>query len=612
MKNFYASMFISLMCALSAQAAVIQVTSDKSGTELQAAINAASSGDTLKVQAGTYYGNFTMKEGVNVIGGWNATFTDTTSYATILDANANGRVLYQAAPFTTLTVWENLTIQNGKFTSEQTDKAGAGVFLCDKGQVKHCLIQNNLFDVTSGTASGGGVYENGYTTSVLVEDCIIRGNTASHGGGVRICGVIRNSVIENNTTTLNACGGVQLHYGGAMYNCIVRNNTGKDTGGVRCTGTKACVVANCLIAGNEAAGTIGGMSLENGIHYIYNNTIVGNKQASSSNASRCGVRLNVNSDLVFANNIVWGNKVGDDVQADQMEIHATYASDRAAAYFRNNAIVHPTVGSNTIVLDAADPGFVDASASNFRLVYASGLINAGEDDTDRTGALDLDGNARMAGDTVDIGAYEYPYFALTVAAFDHATLILNGDTTLAGKYMRPQAYTAAAVIVAEEGYTIKSVTCDEAVLEEVEGVYTLPALSADMTLTIEVEQITFDLTVAAFEHATLVLDGDTTLAGTYSLPYGHTATAVIVAEEGYQIKSVTCDETVLEEIEGVYTLPAMLADMTLSIEVEASSTDIEQVINDQSPMTNKVLRHGQLIILRDGKEYNAFGQQLYE
>ncbi len=38
---FYA---FGLMCALSAQAAVIQVTSDKSGTELQAAINAASSG----------------------------------------------------------------------------------------------------------------------------------------------------------------------------------------------------------------------------------------------------------------------------------------------------------------------------------------------------------------------------------------------------------------------------------------------------------------------------------------------------------------------------------------------------------------------------------------
>ena len=91
---FYA---LGLMCSLSAQASVTTYAYDgdkseaENGTALQAAINAASSGDTLKVQAGTYYGNFTMKEGVNVIGGWNATFTDTTSYATILDANANGK-----------------------------------------------------------------------------------------------------------------------------------------------------------------------------------------------------------------------------------------------------------------------------------------------------------------------------------------------------------------------------------------------------------------------------------------------------------------------------------------------------------------------------------------
>ena len=120
MKNFYASMFISLMCALSAQAAVIQVTSDKSGTELQAAINAASSGDTLTVQAGTYYGNFTMKQGVNVIGGWDANFETQTDYATILDAQENGRVVNQEAAFDVLTVWENLTIQNGK------DESGTG------------------------------------------------------------------------------------------------------------------------------------------------------------------------------------------------------------------------------------------------------------------------------------------------------------------------------------------------------------------------------------------------------------------------------------------------------------------------------------------------------
>ncbi len=201
--------------------AQVQVTADKSGTELQAAIDAAEAGTTVYVQAGTYFGNFTMKEGVNVSGGWNESFTTQTDYATILDAQANGRVLEQPAAFTTLTVWSNLTIQNGKLTATATVKAGAGVVLCDKGQVKHCLIQNNLFDASSGEASGGGVYENGFTESVLVDDCIIRGNSASHGGGVRICGVMQNSIIENNTTSINACGGVQLHYGGAMYNCIV-------------------------------------------------------------------------------------------------------------------------------------------------------------------------------------------------------------------------------------------------------------------------------------------------------------------------------------------------------------------------------------------------------
>ena len=39
-----------------------------------------------------------------------------------------------------------------------------------------------------------------------------------------------------------------------------------------------------------------------------------------------------------------------------------------------------------------------------------------------------------------------------------------------------------------------------------------------------------------------------------------------------------------------------------------SMTGIEQITNDQSPITNKVIRNGQLFILRDGKTYNAIGQ----
>ncbi len=567
--------------------AQVQVTADKSGTELQAAIDAAEAGTTVYVQAGTYFGNFTMKEGVNVSGGWNEGFTAQTDYATILDAKANGRVLHQAAAFTTLTVWSNLTIQNGKFTAQQTDKAGSGVFLCDKGQVKHCLIQNNLFDATSGEASGGGVYENGYTTSVLVDDCIIRGNTASHGGGVRICGVIQNSIIENNTTTINACGGVQLHYGGAMYNCIVRGNTGKDTGGVRLTGTKACTVANCLIVGNTATGTICGVSVEGGLQNIYNCTIVGNNQKSTNSTGRCGVRINVNADAPFYNNIVCGNMANGEIQAAQLELHATYQSERAARVFKNNAIVFGSeVGVNTILLaKEADPGFVDASHSDFHLLYTSALINKG-DDSQAKGETDLDGKARKAGPAVDLGCYELPYYKLTIAAFEHATLTAGTDPLTAGAYELPQGYTTTATIVADEGYSIKSVKLGDATLEPVEGVYTLPALTADVTLTITVEQIMVNLTIAAFEHATLTVTGQGVLpAGTYPVPYGYTTTATLAADEGWNIKSVKLGAEELVAVEGVYTLPAIKADATLTIEVEQIMVNLTVAAFEHATLT---------------------------
>ncbi len=45
--------------------AQVQVTADKSGTELQAAIDAAEAGTTVYVQAGTYFGNFTMNHRTN-------------------------------------------------------------------------------------------------------------------------------------------------------------------------------------------------------------------------------------------------------------------------------------------------------------------------------------------------------------------------------------------------------------------------------------------------------------------------------------------------------------------------------------------------------------------
>ena len=458
------------------------------GADLQAAIDAAKAGYTVYVQAGTYNGNFTMKEGVNVSGGWNADFTAQTDYASILDAQANGRVLNQPAAFTTLTIWSNFTIQNGDLKEKAADQLGSGVALNKKGQVKHCLIQNNTFSYTSGNCMGGGVCNDATdkNTDVQVDNCIVRNNKATHGGGIRVRGTVINSIIENNLTEANACGGVHLQGGRLLYS-IVRGNTGKDTGGVRAYGK--CEVINNLICGNTGTNTLGGLSMENNLSTVIGNTIVGNNQKSDSNPSRCGVRINVNSDAPFYNNIVWGNMVNGVVQADQINFHSDYKAERAARVFKNNAVtLTENVGVNTILLPAeVDPGFADIANADFRLVWTSPILDKG-DNSLVTVEQDLVGAARIQGLAVDPGCYELPYYTLTVAAFENATLTVNGMPMVAGEYPLPQGFTAAASILAADGYAVKNVMVGETEIVAVEGVYTLPALMANTVVTINVEK----------------------------------------------------------------------------------------------------------------------------
>ena len=493
---FYA---LSLMCSISAQAAVITYSYDgtktaaENGTALQAAITAAESGDELKVQAGTYVGNFSMKEGVNVSGGWDANFETQTDYATILDANASGRVLEQPANFTTLTIWSNFTIQNGKLTAASSVPAnnlGSGVALGKKGQVKHCLIQNNTYDYNA-NCMGGGVGNDAVdaNTDVCVDDCWIRNNKGSHGGGVRVRGTVQNSIIENNLTEANAGGGVHLQ-AGRLVGCIVRGNTGKATGGVRAYGK--CDIINNLIYNNTANEAVGGLGLENALSNVIGNTIVCNNQLGAT-GSTAGVKVtnNLNANgTFFVNNVVWGNMSSGTVENTQVYYISRY--DKTQGQRSYNAIMGQKgddSAATSIQLSSDNPGFADPEHGDFSLLYTSALLNFGNNDK-ATVAKDLAGNNRIAGTTVDLGAYELPYVTLTIADFDHATLTVGETPTVAGDYPLPKGYTTTATIVAEDGYNIQSVTCGDAVLVADEGIYTLPALLTDMTLTITVEKST--------------------------------------------------------------------------------------------------------------------------
>ena len=497
------------------------------GTALQAAIDAAAESgiDTLKVQAGTYQGNFTMKQGVNVIGGWNKGFTSQTDYATILDAQANGRVVNQEAEFTTLTVWENLTIQNGK---DESGTGGGGAWLNRLGQLKHCLIQNNTT-----TNYGGGVAHNVTAQAthgeVVISDCWIRNNvSAKQGGGVRIGAKIENSLIERNTSSADG-GGVYLQHG-CIYNCVIRlNHSTVNAGGIRAFGYTE--IWNNLIYANLADGQLGGLSQggTNRTSNVVNNTIVCNRQISTTNPHRCGAMCGDNATkAVFANNVVWKNYVNDAINATQADLNSNRMGTEGV--ITNNAYSGNTIGDAPVALAEENPGFVDVTNAdttlwNLHLLFSSALLDKGSDSY--VTATDLAGNARKAGNHVDIGAYELPYYTLTIEAFDHATLTVGGETKTAGDYSLPKGYTTTATIEPDENYSITSVTCGDAILTPEAGIYTLPALLTNMTLTITVQ----------------------------STPTG-------IVDANTAVKAV------------------------------------------------KVIRNGQLLIIRDGKEFNVLGSQL--
>ena len=484
MKKLY-FLALSIFASASLMATQVQV---KASDDLQAVVDAANSGDTVLVQAGTYEGNFTMKDGVYVSGGWNEDFTAQTEHASILDAKANGRVLNQSANFETLTIWDNFTIQNGKLTEVLSDKLGAGVALLKNGRVINCLVQNNTFTYDPATqCAGGGIAQN-YNGDTCAINCIVRNNKATHGGGIRTAGVAINCLVENNEATGNG-GGVYLHNIGQLHNSIVRNNVcKKDVGGIDIAAAGGAVY-NCLVVGNHADGNIGGVQARK-YNNVINTTIVGNNHntTTADRVTWAGFRASDNTATnyngkLFVNNVIWGNTHNDTLVNQVMPYLKHYASNGT---FASNALQGTTdLGADYIALSAEnDPQFND----DYSFTWTSPLYNAGNNDAIDllVGKKDVYGNVRKQGENIDLGAVEHTVHTLTVAAVENGTLalkVLEQTMPLEAKaYEVPAGFTATILATPAEKYALESILLNGSVLAAVEDVYTLPAVQSDVTL----------------------------------------------------------------------------------------------------------------------------------
>jgi parallel beta-helix repeat protein len=167
-------------------------------------------------------------------------------------------------------------------------------------------------------------------------------------------------------------------YGGSLTNCTLTGNTAYSGGG----GAYDSTLNNCTLTSNSAFG--GGGAYDSTLN---NCTLTGNSVRgayleffSSGAAFHCIA----NNCIGFGNMSYRFGTLGPIYTCEDC-----YSPGHLAA---NNW--------------TGDPLFVDQASGNLRLQSNSPCINAGNN-AYAAGSTDLDGNPRIVGGTVDIGAYEY-------------------------------------------------------------------------------------------------------------------------------------------------------------------------------------------------------------
>ena len=425
---------------------------------IQTAVNAASAGDTVLVNNGTYVLT-------DVIGVWGVGVTVKSingRNVTIVDGNDTvpGFILGDAN-----VVVEGFTIRNCRSST-----AGGGVEIRAAGTLRNCYITENT------AVNAGGVFVDGL--GGLVDGCDIIDNTSSSDGGGVLCrhGGIINSTISNNSALDGDGGGLYLGWASFARNCILINNSAANAGGGAYL-VNAKIIEDSFIQLNTALYG-GGIAIEGAGTArrcrIIQNTANGywsptyeygrgggvHITAGEGSLRECLIDSNVANDrgggvALVGNATTGGSMYNCVVNANQASyfgggvyvqetadiIHCTIIHNEAignsggGVYLNNGGnVVNSIIYYNTAPTDAnwvtdgsgfgfayvcttpqmgivwwnieADPQFMDGDGPSYLLKPTSGCINWGTP-VPEAGTCDIMGHARIIGPAPDLGAHEF-------------------------------------------------------------------------------------------------------------------------------------------------------------------------------------------------------------
>ena len=372
MKHFKIKIWLIVLLVAPLATAAVRYVPTTDYPTIQAAVNACSPLDTVIVAPGTYKGS--GNRDINLNG--KTIILQSTNPAdplivntTVIDCEGDGRgFVFQMAENGGSTI-AGFTVTNGN------GLVGGAVYCSNSSSP---LITNCVF-VDNSAYLGGAIACANTNTSPKITNCTIKENSALVGGGAIYCNGaspnIANSLIIENSAPKGA----------AVYT----DNAGKP------------VIENCTISQNTASSSAGGIYCYQSSNLTANNTIIWANTAPSA------------AEIQVANSGL------------ATTVHLSYCDVRNPA---QNIICasgcYVIWGPGNI---DADPCFINADSNDFHLGSDSPCIDAGDPGfIPDTGETDIDGDPRIAGTKIDIGADEV-MLAIRVLSPNGSEVLIAGD-----------------------------------------------------------------------------------------------------------------------------------------------------------------------------------------
>jgi hypothetical protein len=229
---FIAVLITAAVFPAGASAATLEVGSGKPFATIQAAINAASAGDSILVYDGTYHEEIKLNKSLTVksVNGAGSTIIDSTGFSSFSSGVSFSSGLGRETVLDGFTVAHGESFQGGNISCYNSSPT-----------ISNCVVYAGLSVFGAGIACTGGA-------SPLITNCVVGGNLCAYGGGI-YCSSSASPSIVNCTISQNraANGGTVADANGA---------------GIFCDNASASVI-NTIIWGNTANGMPNTIYLKN-------------------------------------------------------------------------------------------------------------------------------------------------------------------------------------------------------------------------------------------------------------------------------------------------------------------------------------------------------------